>query len=271
LLSACLRHQAHVSEIACRAHSGFLWSELVLDALNTKIENGANEAEIDDTLQDIPDELEEFYEKLLDTLVNNKQYKGGQKRRMEEAYSLVTWVLLAAEPLTVRDLRYAIGFREPFDYSSLVSWKISPNCVQGSKRYLKRIQDLSCGLIEIRPATTAQSLLLFLDVVSVLRKTLGTNDLSICATGTGIEVDYSRNASIVKFDQDPLRMQDTANEEIEAVEQVAEIEGSLVQFIHNTVRTFFLLERVFPSSTHMHMARTTVRKKTTAILIQTLE
>jgi protein SERAC1 len=88
-----------VNQIAAKAKGVFLWAEMVVNMLNAAIEEGAMQDLIEDTIAELPSEIEGLYEWILSTLSLEEK---------EDTLILMQWVILASEPLRLNDLRVAI-------------------------------------------------------------------------------------------------------------------------------------------------------------------
>ncbi|KAG8162114.1 hypothetical protein KVR01_007879 [Diaporthe batatas] len=86
-----------MGRILSKANGSFLWTRLVVQDL----EMAFTEEEVDNILNDIPDDLFSVY----DRIVRNIQ---SDRRRTRFAKSILTWVSLATRPLTVKELQHGI-------------------------------------------------------------------------------------------------------------------------------------------------------------------
>jgi hypothetical protein len=190
-----------VRTISNKAAGVFLWVEIVLELLNRKIDNGEPAAATLRTLDAIPSRIEDLYQTLLLELNTEDQ---------KTAVKIFQWVLLAAEPLTLAGLRYALAFTSPGTAiqdqtdvllrpgnpkrilapsgrdvpPSLHEWKNSADYIRNPEQFLRWLRAHSRGLVEVQSETK---------------------------------------------DDDPC----------------TSLDGLVVQFIHETVRTFFLTDNGF--------------------------
>ena len=94
-----------VNQIAAKAGGVFLWAEIVVNILNLAIEEGAMQDLIEDTIADLPGDIEGLYEWLL---------SGHGPEEKEETLILMQWVILASEPMRLNDLRVAVRLTRPW-------------------------------------------------------------------------------------------------------------------------------------------------------------
>ncbi|TPX07735.1 uncharacterized protein E0L32_010631 [Thyridium curvatum] len=88
-----------VVEIGHKAGGCFLWAEIVVNILNSAIMEGATQEMIEDTIIDLPDEIDDLYAWLFSTLSPEEK---------AETMTLMQWVILASEPMRLNDLRIAM-------------------------------------------------------------------------------------------------------------------------------------------------------------------
>ena len=85
-----------VVRIGDKSGGCFLWAEIVVSILNAAIEQGATQDLIEDTVIEMPDEVDGLYEWLFSTLAPIEK---------TETLALMQWVLLGSEPPRLNDLR----------------------------------------------------------------------------------------------------------------------------------------------------------------------
>ncbi|KAI1128895.1 hypothetical protein F5Y10DRAFT_164427 [Nemania abortiva] len=83
--------------ILTKSQGSFLWVRLVLQ----EFESAYTDEDIEAILQDVPDDLYEMYNRMLEMIES-------EKRRTKLARSILSWVTLACRPLTIDELRCAI-------------------------------------------------------------------------------------------------------------------------------------------------------------------
>ena len=105
LLAEWEGRNATVHRVAERSNGVFLWAEIVVNILNAAIEEGAMQELIDETITELPAEIEGLYEWILGTL---------SEQEKEDCLALMQWVILAPEPLRLNDLRIAVRLTRPW-------------------------------------------------------------------------------------------------------------------------------------------------------------
>ncbi|KAI8631427.1 hypothetical protein F5Y19DRAFT_493331 [Xylariaceae sp. FL1651] len=88
-----------VRKVAGKANGNFLWAELATNLLNKIIDGGGSQNLADQTLGELPVDLDALYECALGTLSSAEK---------ADAATIMRWVMLAPEPLTLNDLRMAV-------------------------------------------------------------------------------------------------------------------------------------------------------------------
>lgn len=96
---------ATVHAVASRSNGVFLWAEIVVNILNAAIEEGAMQELIENTVAELPGEIEGLYEWILGTLSEEEK---------EDCLALMQWVILSPEPLRLNDLRVAARLTRPW-------------------------------------------------------------------------------------------------------------------------------------------------------------
>ena len=148
-----------VHQIASKANGVFLWAEIVVNILNAAIEEGAMQELIEDTIAELPTDIDGLYEWILSTL--NADEKA-------ETLVLMQWVILASEPLRLNDLRIALRLTKPWKPetdrpeqalklgppSSIRDLRKPGNTAYDSPYQFHRfIRSRSVGLLELKPET----------------------------------------------------------------------------------------------------------------------
>lgn len=105
LLAEWEGRNATVHRIAERSGGVFLWAEIVVNILNAAIEEGAMQELIDETIAELPGDIEGLYEWILGTLSAEEK---------ADCLALMQWVILASEPLRLNDLRVAVRLTRPW-------------------------------------------------------------------------------------------------------------------------------------------------------------
>ncbi|PKS04937.1 hypothetical protein jhhlp_008303 [Lomentospora prolificans] len=149
-----------VHRIADKANGVFLWAEIVVNILNAAIEEGAMQELIDDTIAELPEEIDGLYEWILSTLSPEEK---------EDALALMQWVVLASEPLRLNDLRVAVRLTRPWNpqkSSPLAALQVHqpPTSIRHIRRpgsatfespyqFHRFMRSRSVGLLELKPET----------------------------------------------------------------------------------------------------------------------
>lgn len=132
------------NEIRRRAKGVFLWVALVVEILNEKHdEGGYSPKKMTDMLQSVPDGLHPLFQRIIKKI---------KKEHLSETVQIVRWVLYASRPLTLTELRYAMGFEKGYDAGR--SWKSQGQFEENSDTLLqedmeKIIRSRTAGLIEV--------------------------------------------------------------------------------------------------------------------------
>lgn len=122
-----------------KASHVFLWAVLVVEMLLRGWDNGTSLVQLEAMLHQIPQELEQVFDGLTNTLTSQER---------PEAVQLFQWVLLSQTPLSLGSLEYAIilGVEQPPPSFTAVHER------EGrfdSHRFTRRITHFSRGLIEV--------------------------------------------------------------------------------------------------------------------------
>lgn len=88
-----------IKQIARRAEGSFLWTRLALDSL---WESWHTQADIESALNNVPNELQSLYERMLDSV------KGQPPRLREIAFRVLNWAACSFRPLTIAELVSAL-------------------------------------------------------------------------------------------------------------------------------------------------------------------
>jgi hypothetical protein len=155
-----------VVRIGHKARGVFLWAKIVVNILNAAIGEGASQDMIEYTLEEMPDDLHDLYEWMLNTL--NDRGKG-------EALVLFQWVVLAAEPLCLNDLLVAVRLTKtwspaeafsphmaleldaPSSMHELRKIRNSEVTTDNPHQFNRWIRARSVGLLELRPSEQQSS------------------------------------------------------------------------------------------------------------------
>lgn len=117
-----------------RSSNVFLWAELVVESINLKANSGLTDAELKQQIDQIPQELEGIYSKLLDDL---------ESENRSEALILLQLVQVCMRPLDLLEIRSALEYARGTDNG--------PNkLVMSEEQFEARIRRICRGFIEIQ-------------------------------------------------------------------------------------------------------------------------
>lgn len=135
----CLRTSSVPDLIIYSAAGVFLWARLVIDNVLELEGAGHNVAFIAASVRDVPEELDGIYEKLV---------KGMDEK--EESLKLMRWLCFARRSLTLDELRWALVVDGEKLYPTSQEYENLATYIDDSKKMIKRLKALSCGLAEVR-------------------------------------------------------------------------------------------------------------------------
>jgi ankyrin repeat protein len=128
--------------ITKHAEGVFIWAYLVVDRILGLNNTGAGLREIKDEIYSIPPELDDLYHNLI--------------RNMDErpaSLKLIQWICFSVRPLSLDELRWAMIIDADCPYKSLQECENTKDYISDSDRMKRRVQTLSCGLIEVTSDT----------------------------------------------------------------------------------------------------------------------
>ena len=130
------------AEVLDKAKGTFLWVVLIVRELLNAIIAGATLGELSNIVQDVPPDLSELYQQLLQkTTCKDRDYM----------LRLLQLVFYAQDSLTPTVVRYALAFGSRA-YASYTEWSQSSEYVRSDEQMEKRIRAYSKGLVEIVPS-----------------------------------------------------------------------------------------------------------------------
>ncbi|KAF3926748.1 Ankyrin-3 [Orbilia brochopaga] len=146
------------------AQGVFLWVELVSRELEAVFRRGITFKDLQDTLTNLPDDLEPFYKHIIQRL------KDEEPKSIPEAKRMFLWVALAQRPLTLEEFREAIAVPASIEGNFVIEME---------KERLKRIQDVqlrlhhNCGdLLEVNLKTGLGTRAQAQDTIQLLHRTV---------------------------------------------------------------------------------------------------
>ncbi|XXH04158.1 Peptide chain release factor 1, mitochondrial [Hypoxylon texense] len=124
--------------ITASASGVFMWARLVVSQVLDLDKAGAGLVEIEEQIKVIPPELDELYRRLVQDMSEKPT-----------SLKLIHWICFARRPLSVNELRWAMVVEPNRPQRSLRECQESRNYICGNARMQRRVQTLSCGLIEV--------------------------------------------------------------------------------------------------------------------------
>jgi hypothetical protein len=124
-----------------RVLNGYLWASFVLERIKADASSsrGLDRSEL---IKQIPDEMGKMYEYVLDTL--DASYD-------PRAIRLLQIVLVAVVPMTINQLRHALGFTEEFPFSTVNEWERSGSSEPTDENFVACLNELTSGLLTASP------------------------------------------------------------------------------------------------------------------------
>jgi ankyrin repeat protein len=122
-----------------KASGVFQWASLVVDSVSKLNRKGYGINKIVAEIQRIPQNLDELYRSLLDSIPEEDK---------RQSLKLVQWICFAMRPLTLDELRYALVLDANCPYKSLRECQGAEEYIDGNDAIERRVTDLSCGLAE---------------------------------------------------------------------------------------------------------------------------
>jgi hypothetical protein len=153
----CQDKDSIVEAVTKRADGVFLWASLVLGLVNTDINNDEPSGIVMANLNCLPKTIEGVYSNILQTITDNDR---------ATTTAIILWILLAAEPLTLLELQYALAFTDletvvdpgeslasvgRWHPRSIEEWKNSGMDFKSSTQFKGWLRVHSRGLVEARP------------------------------------------------------------------------------------------------------------------------
>jgi ankyrin repeat protein len=127
-------------DILDKSSGVFLWVVLVVRIILDLNMNGENIKAIREQLELIPGELEHVYQDILKKI---------HTRDLPKSLQLMQWICLASRPLSLNELRFAMGFDTDTPYQSLKAWENSIHYVKDEGQMERKVKALSAGLVEV--------------------------------------------------------------------------------------------------------------------------
>jgi ankyrin repeat protein len=137
------RAHSLADRVAQKAEGVFLWVVLVIKRLNMVLDNEGTEEDLEESLRTVPKKLEDLFESLFSDF--------NSQTERQRAVSVVQWVLLAERPLNADEMRHAVGFSQNRPFASMEAWKRSGTGMpEEPERCLISLRGCTRGLVEIK-------------------------------------------------------------------------------------------------------------------------
>ena len=130
--------------IARKAEGIFLWARLVLDIASKEIKNGTNPQSILARLEKIPTKLEDLLQDIFNRVI-------AEVDDLPETITIFVLVAFATRPLTLTELRYALGFSDGHARPSQEEWQTSGEAITDDEQMQRMIRSRSGGLLDVKP------------------------------------------------------------------------------------------------------------------------
>ncbi|KAI1169676.1 nb-arc and ankyrin domain-containing protein [Nemania sp. FL0916] len=125
-----------------RASGVFIWTRLVIERIIELEREGMGWAEIAAAIDHIPNELDDLYGILLTSVTGSSA-----------SLKLIQWICFAVEPLSLLALQWAMAMDKNCSYRSFKEYQSD---IVDDYTMEKRIQALSCGIIEVSHSSSAK-------------------------------------------------------------------------------------------------------------------
>ena len=129
------------TDLVKKADGIFLWAYLALERIQTALRDGATVAELQETVNDIPEELGGLFALLLGNI--NPKYTA-------ETNTMLAVALSAGRPLSLTEFRYATALSTSLGTMSHSGLEKSPTFVPDDGTMRKRIRSRCGGLLEVK-------------------------------------------------------------------------------------------------------------------------
>ncbi|KAH7215363.1 hypothetical protein DER44DRAFT_158228 [Fusarium oxysporum] len=124
--------------ITKHAQGVFIWAYLVVDRILGLNNEGEGLRRIKKEIYSIPPELDDLYNDLIQNMDERPA-----------SLKLIQWICFSVRPLSLDELRWAMIIDADCPYKSLQECKNTEDYISDSDRMKRRVQTLSCGLVEV--------------------------------------------------------------------------------------------------------------------------
>lgn len=136
------RAQKIARKITEKAEGVFLWVVLMVKNLNIDLDNERTEQDLEETLRIVPKTLEELFESLFKDLRSTSERK--------KAVAIIQWILLAARPIKMHELRHALTLSAENPCNGRKDWGKAGDCMPDDlERFLTSLRSYTRGLGEV--------------------------------------------------------------------------------------------------------------------------
>ncbi len=155
------------SLLQTRARGSFLWLVWVLPRIHELCDKGVNVEAIKSDVERCPQQLNQFYEELLETI---------DETELSEAGRAFQWICFAARPLSLGELRVALTIQA----SERKAWmkeylsEDNPSHIPNDQKMKKRLNHLSRGLVSFASIWATESLTYLIQLLEDFASTIPT-------------------------------------------------------------------------------------------------
>ncbi|KAI9162719.1 putative sterigmatocystin biosynthesis P450 monooxygenase stcS [Paramyrothecium foliicola] len=136
------RAQSLAKKIAEKAEGVFLWVDIVVKNLNIGLDNDKTDEDLDEILKAVPKSLEDVFKQLFT--------EPASKQELQKAAAIFQWVLLAARPLEIDELRHALTINGENKLVEANCWEESScSLPDDPDRFLTSLRFYTRGLAEV--------------------------------------------------------------------------------------------------------------------------
>ncbi|EFQ24903.1 uncharacterized protein GLRG_00047 [Colletotrichum graminicola M1.001] len=134
--------------VAEQANGVFIWVTVVVGRLKSGLDNGMTDPGLERVLEELPSELEKLFEGVLDSAMS--------RAKMRKAEEIFQWVLLSQRPLEKDELQHILTISRHQDdgsaatTASIEHWSTSKDCLNGDpEKFLMQLRLHTRGLAEV--------------------------------------------------------------------------------------------------------------------------
>ena len=128
-------------EIATKSFGNFQWVVLIVPRVVRLYKKGNSLAILKTKIKQIPSELSDLYKELLGSI---------DEEDLSQSLILIRWIVFAASPLTLDELRFALVVDTASSFTSISECQSSKSFSNSDEELKRRVLSLSQGLAEVR-------------------------------------------------------------------------------------------------------------------------